>query len=262
MNLQTEDIIQATMNFAGNPNDGGKSDSIDESRTQIDLAPRDCRIKNARTLSPAASIATQGFTLAKHTLDNPRWDDDSWIDAVYTPSCGELVKQLTGARQTVSFHRPMQRSSDRNAHGSHLNTAGFIHIDNPRATGRDFAEWFASQHGVKFEQAAIYNVWKATTPPPQDQPLAVADWRTVPSDSHVIGHTIDGGVEVPYVIIKPTDAIDFYYFPDMTCDESIVFTGVDLRPDKPLGCAHSAFRNPTGGVARASIEARVIAIFA
>jgi hypothetical protein len=108
------------------------------------------------------------------------------------------------------------------------------------------------------------------TPSPQDYPLAVSDVRSVPAEDHVQGKTVEyvGKEErklvTPYVMVAPSDRPKFYYFPDMTQEESLVFIGVDLDPSKPLGCAHSAFRHPSPSgptVPRASIETRVLAIF-
>jgi hypothetical protein len=124
--------------------------------------------------------------------------------------------------------------------------------------------------GVSFERAAIFNVWKCMTPPPQDFPLAVGDRHSIPEKDHVLGRTVEWVGEKkeklvsPYIVLAPSSEPKWYYFPDMTPEESLVFIGVDLDPSQPLGCAHSAFRYPapTGpSVPRASIETRVLAIF-
>lgn len=253
--------VKAVLNFAGDLVDGGRHDNRDETHNELNLDPHEVEIRDARALATAPSIDKEGFALAHHDLENPDWFNEDWIDEVYVPSCNELVKKLTGAKECVQFFRPLKRIADPKARGGHMVTAGFVHIDNPRVVGEQIAKMFTDPAGVKFKKAAIFNVWKAITPPPQDRPLCVADKRTIDPSTHVVGVTVEEGSETPYIIVAPNDDIRFYYYPDMTIDESLVFTGVDLDPDKPLGSAHSAFTNPDGGVSRSSIESRVIAIF-
>ena len=257
----SHDVKAATFNFAADRNDGGRHDNHDATHAELKLTPKDFPVRDARALSPAPSIAVEGFTLAEHHLDNPDWFNEEWIDKVYAPSCEELVKRLTGAKECIQFHRPLKRIANEDERGEHMVTAGFVHIDHPRAVGEEIARMFVEGHGKSFKKAVIYNVWKTFTPPPQNRPLAVTDRRTVPEDAHVVGVTVEEGSETPYVILAPNDEVEFYYYPDMTVDESLVFTGIDFDAENPLGCAHSAFSNPEGGVSRSSVEARIVAIF-
>ena len=253
--------VKATLNFAQDRNDGGRHYNTDPDRSTLKLTPRDLPIRDARAASPAPSIDAEGFTIAEHKLDNPDWFNEKWIDEVYAPSCEALVQRLTGAKECIQFHRPLKRIADPDARGEHMVTAGFVHIDHPRGVGEAISRMFAEKHGRTFKKAKLFNVWKTFTPAPQDRPLTVADRRTVPEDAHVIGVTVEEDSETPYVVLAPTEACDFYYYPDMQADESLVFTGIDFDPENPLGCAHSAFAHPDGGVSRSSVEARVIAIF-
>lgn len=57
----------------------------------------------------------------------------------------------------------------------------------------------------------------------------------------------------------------WYYYPDMTLDEVIVFKSHDSRPGMASRVAHTAFTDPTcppGTPTRASVEARGLVIFA
>jgi hypothetical protein len=56
----------------------------------------------------------------------------------------------------------------------------------------------------------------------------------------------------------------WYYFPDMTRDEVIVFKTHDSDPTRARRVAHTAFTDPTcppGVTTRASVEMRALAIF-
>ena len=253
--------VRATLNFAANRNDGGRHCNTDDSKTFLELDPHEVTITDARGLESAPRFDREGFVLADHPVADPQWFDEDWIDAVYAQTCNDLVKRLTGARETLQFHRPLKRIVDPDVRGEHMHTAGFVHVDHPREVGLQISEMFAGARGLGIKRGTLFNVWKAITPPPQDRPLTVADRRTVPTDAHVVGVTVDEGGDVPYVIMAHDERMKFYYFSNMTADESIVFTGIDFDADNPLGCAHSAFLHPDSGVSRSSIESRVIAIY-
>ena len=69
-------------------------------------------------------------------------------------------------------------------------------------------------------------------------------------------------IEAPHVCLAHSaEAPDWYYVPDLSVDESLVFVGADLDPSHPLGCPHSAFVHPDPdrrAVPRTSIEVRVL----
>jgi hypothetical protein len=264
MDMQQAFRVKAVMNFAADPQDGGRFCNTDSSRSLQKLVAREVEVTDARTLATAPSLDREGFAIVRHALEAPDWDNEDWVEQVYAPSCVELVKRVTGASAAVSFFKPLQRIVDPARRNGRMSPAGFVHIDHPRETGRKIAQMMAAQEGRSFQRAALYNVWKAITPPPQDMPLALADRRTVPASSHVEGITVSDEGETPYVILAPSEETDFYYFSGMTPEESLVFTGVDFDAANPLGCAHSAFLHPDPDfhqVPRASIEARVVAIF-
>lgn len=252
--------ISATLNFAGDRSDGGRFCNTDASRSSQTLAPCEISIIDARTSHPPPALGREGFVLAHHPAEDPQWFNEAWVGEVYGPSCVELVKRITGAERAVSLHHPIKRIADPAARGRHLMTTEFVHLDLPRELGRETALKAVEAVGESFKRATLYNIWKAITPAPQDQPLAVADRRTIPPDTHVIGMTVTDDGDIPYVIIAPSPEVQFYYFSDMSVDESIVFTSIDFDAANPLGCAHSAFAHPGSGIPRSSIEARVIAI--
>lgn len=264
------EVVKGVINFAADKNDGGEFSNTAPERSRQNLTPLEVEIRNGRTWTQAPSLDKEGLTLVAHPSGRADWEDQDWIESEYIPSCIELVKKLTGAKNAIHVYVPLQRRVNYGQHQGSAPTAGFVHLDQTRDTAQSMAGQWAQAQGVEFKRAAIYNIWKCMTPPPQDYPLAVADMRSIPVSDHVEGATVeylgekDGKLVSPYVTLVPSDRPKFYYFPDMTPDESLVFMGVDLDPSKPLGCAHSAFRHPQPDgetEPRASIETRVLAIF-
>ncbi len=262
--------VKSTFNFAADRNDGGEFSNTMPERSRQNLRPMEIEIRNGRDWPQKPTLENEGLTITQHASGRADWSNPAWIKSEYVPSCVELVKKLTGAKQAIPVYSPLQRRVDYGKHQGAAPTAGFVHLDQTRDVALAMAGAMGKAQGLTFERAAIYNVWKCMTPSPQDFPLAVADRRTIAPKDHVLGQTVEWVGEKkeklvsPYLLLVPSEEPKWYYFPDMTLDESLVFVGVDLDPSQPLGCAHSAFRHPVPGaptVPRASIETRVLAIF-
>ena len=250
------------MNFAADRNDGGRFSAFTGDASQ-NLLPVEVDILNMRSLPQGPTLEDEGFAIASHPVTAPDWTDDDWIASVYVPSCVELVKRLTGATTAMQMFTPIFRT--RQPDGRAAIAAGFIHFDQPRDQYRATAQAFAAEQGVELRRGAIYNVWKSTTPPPQDLPLAIADRRTVAEADHVIGISYGTYGEAKHVklarsAVEPT----WYYVPDLALDESLVFLAADFEPTHLLGCPHAAFAAPPVNgdyVPRTSIEVRILACF-
>jgi hypothetical protein len=270
MQSNYQKTVTGTFNFAADKNDGGEFSNTKPERSRQNLRPVDVEIRNGRIWPEKPTLKNEGVMLAEHVSGKADWSNPEWITSEYVPSCVELIKKLTGAKQALPIYVPLQRRVDYGKYAGAAPTAGFVHLDQTRDIAQLFAGKIAESQGVTFKRAAIYNVWKCMTPSPQDFPLAVSDRRSIPQETHVQGSTVEyiGEKEEkfvsPYLSLVPAEEQIYYYFPDMSTDESIVFVGVDLDPSHPLGCAHSAFKHPAPDgecVPRASIEARVLAIF-
>jgi hypothetical protein len=267
MNIQSNFplSVKSTLNFTADRHDGGQFSNTMPQHTRQNLVSVEVEITNARTLAQKPTLENEGFALVSHPSGRSDWSNQTWINEEYIPSCLQLIKKLTGARDVVHLFIPVQRRVDYSQHAGSSPAAHFPHLDWPRDAYREQAEMAATAQGVEFKRGTVYNVWKVTTPPPQSVPLAVADRRTVMESDHVLGKTYEGEIVVPYVILAHSpQAPKWYYYPDMTPDETLVFVGGDLDPNRPLGCAHSAFMHPdpkAQGVPRGSIEARVVACY-
>lgn len=267
MQLQHDDSVTAALNFAVAGSIGEWSNTNPQ-RTRQNLRSVDVDIRNGRSHPVRPTLDEQGLAIVQHPVGPADWADHAWITSIYLPSCEELVKKLTGAKVCKSIFVPLQRRVDFDEHAGSIPAAQFVHLDNTHASARLWAEPLALDAGESLDHAIIYNIWKATTPPPQDFPLAVADLRSIPVEDHTEGSVVeefaDRKIVSPYVALLHSGQQTYYYFPDMEPDESLVFVGLHLDPSRKMGCAHSAFRHPAPGevsVPRRSIETRVLAFF-
>ncbi|MCJ1310480.1 hypothetical protein MMC25_004144 [Agyrium rufum] len=109
----------------------------------------------------------------------------------------------------------------------------------------------------------LFSIWRSITPPDQDCPLALCDYRTVTKEDYlrtdvVFPHCCDEGYDVLY-----SPAHRWFYQKGMSTDEVIMFK-LDDSADGVARCtAHGAFNDPTANPAcasRASVELRAIIV--
>ena len=252
----------ATVNFASDRANAGTHSNFSPELSARKMRAVEVEAVNIRALPEAPSIDRQGFALAHHPIDG-NWADRAWLNDIYVPSCLALVERLTGAKTAMQMYYPITRTSV--ATEGKAGAAGFIHLDQPREEYAAQAREKAAESGRTMGRAAIFNVWKAISPPPQDRPLALCDRRDISPEDHVRGVTVEEGIAAPYIALAaPAKTLSMYYAPDMTLDESIVFLSADFDPANPLGCPHSAIAAPGDQVAlkpRTSVEVRVLALF-
>jgi hypothetical protein len=90
----------------------------------------------------------------------------------------------------------------------------------------------------------IVNTWRATTAEPlRRDPLALADRRSVPRGSlqrHLIGRVPcgqpKGGIDIYNAQYDP--AHEWYYFPEMTAGELLIWKGFDSAEVRARGLTH------------------------
>jgi hypothetical protein len=191
------------------------------------------------------------------------WTNDPTDVERYVAACCDLIRDVTG-RPTVPFGPPVRRGGAPTGSELVAPRAHFVHLDNSRMSAGGRVAATVEPQGLRAENAVIYNVWRSLTPPPQDIPLAVTDWRTIVPSDFVDGTTVErGGFAAPHLRLAASGTVPrWYYVPDLRIDEVLIFVGTDLDPSHPLGCAHSAFESPLvedSETPRESVEMRVIA---
>ncbi|HKT54839.1 MAG TPA: hypothetical protein VJP88_10340, partial [Caulobacteraceae bacterium] len=128
-------VVTSKLNFAADKSGGGKFSNFDPDARDAHFVGVDVAINNVRSLSRPPSLAAEGFVIAAHATPDPEWGDESWLEAVYVPSCLDLVKRLSGARTTLQMYYPIVRRRDAGA----APPATFIHLDQTREAYRSQA---------------------------------------------------------------------------------------------------------------------------
>jgi hypothetical protein len=250
----------------------------DERLSTMETLPgRTVHITDARELG--TDLDREGFALVHHesaVADFDRIQEDPDVDQQYIDEITSLVADVTGASTVVMLGGGKKRYGesevDKLAPLLNAKPARYPHADNTDESSAQLAEAMGTfVPGVDLGGAsrwAFYNIWRATTPPPQDFPLAVCDARTLAPADEVTVKAVTR--ELSGMIIHDTTSYRYnpdhrwYYFSNMTRDEVIVFKTHDTDPVRAHRVAHTAFTDPTcpaGVPTRASVEMRALALW-
>jgi hypothetical protein len=275
--------VNAEVNYIRNPPPAGGDDlefvpDAEERSTLRTLPGHPVWMTNARPLTP--ELDREGFVLVPHVsaiadLDTLQVDPE--MDQLYIDELTLLLGQVTGASRVLMFPGPKKRhgesATDKLALLSNAKPARYPHADNTDASSATLAGFFADFLGgtdlEAYSRYALYNIWRPTTTPPQDFPLAVCDARSVAPDDEitVAALTVEqGGVHIRHDTTGylHNAAHRWHYYPDMTSAEVLVFKAHDTDGQRASRVPHTAFTDstcPPGTPTRGSVEARGLALF-
>jgi len=275
--------VDAEINYVTNP-----SSALDELLTFVTEAEdqstmrtrpgRTVRITNARLLE--TDLDREGFVVVPHTssvVDFDRIQEDPAVDQRYIDEMADLLAQVTGAAQTFMLGGGKKRygegATSKLAALSNAKPARYPHADNTDDSAMGLIEMIGAFVDAVdlsgYSRYALYNMWRAVSPPPQDFPLAVCDARTVEAEDEVTVTAITlekGAGEISHnttgYLYSP--AHRWYYYRDMRPEEVLVFKAHDTDRRRSVRVPHSAFTDPTcpsGVPTRASVEMRGLALF-
>ncbi len=261
--------LNAKIAYAGRSVARPRYHANDTSRDVLEIAPVSMPIADAR--EHAATLEGVGFTLAAHRSAVADFTDPEAVNSLHRAEIVALVGELSGADLVLVNSPGIVRFSEKSAQSGALNNsrpARFAHVDISDATAAAFAQR-AAPAGKRLERFVHYNVWRAISPPPQDVPLAVCDARSVQAQDLILADAIFDSPDQPEwsfegLVLAHNPAHRWFWFPDMTRAEALVFKTHDSDPGAAHCVPHVAFDNPlcpAEAPPRASIEMRAIALW-
>jgi hypothetical protein len=252
----------------------------DEARSTMRTRPgRPVEITDARPLT--TELDREGFVLVPHVSGVTDFDAiqaDPAVDQRYIDEMTQLLAEVTGASMAFMLgggkKRYGERETDKLARLANAKPARYPHADNTDVSATGLVdlvvEFVDGIDATKYSRYALYNMWRAVSPPPQDFPLAVCDARTVtPADEvTVTAVTMELGTgdirhDTTGYLYNPDHR--WHYYRDMTPGEVLVFKAHDTDTRRARRVPHTAFTDPTcppGTPTRASVEMRGLAFFA
>jgi hypothetical protein len=274
--------VEAEINNIRNPPPAGGTvleyvTEAEENNTMVTLPGRPMVITSARGMD--TDLEREGFRLVHFpsaVADFHQLQVDPAVDAQYVQETAAMLTELLGAARVIMLGGGKKRygesAVDQLAPLKNAKPARYPHADNTEASALELAnlfDMFLDDFDLgAYRRWAMYTVWRAITPPPQDFPLAVCDARSVRADDEVtvtaITEELQGDIVHDTMSYVHNPDHRWYYFPDMNIDEVIVFKSGDSDPSGAVRVAHTAFTDPTcppGVPTRASVEMRALAVF-
>lgn len=244
----------------------------------------DVPVRDARPLADTIDFETTGFAFVKHASSvaedpalfeqnlNEHHQEGQGINAEYEQEICDYLMATTGAREVFPQHGGLlTRNSLRAEKKGWARPAYHVHLDFTAEAAQMMLDLsLAAQHRVltPYNRHVLYQTWRAVSPGPQDNTLAICDGSSVPFSDGVIVDSFIGDPAVPgnrfdSRMSRYNPDHRWYYLSDMEPDDMLLFKGFDSAVPDAMNAMHSAFDNPLGadGVPRRSIEARFIAVF-
>jgi len=245
-------------------------------------------IQNARLTE--ASWNTAGFQLLHVPTKIQNFGHDE-VSKVYYPEVEHLLKtelERAGSKveRVIAFDHTIRSSS-----ASNLNTLGAkeavagpatrVHADYDELSAPRRLQQLANQPGYtgiqlmpadvdrvlsSRQRFALINVWRSIDPdhPVLQCPLALCDPGSVDEKDCISYEMVYPDRIGSRFALTNTNSSrhNWYYYPEMTMDECLMFTCYDRRPDGPRFVFHCAFDDGNStDIPRQSIEVRTIIIF-
>ena len=254
--------------------------------------PHIVKVRDARPIADHFTLDTHGFVLSKHRSSVEDFFDKERVDAVYPGEVAEAVRALTGATRVATVGWMVRTSGDLSKYvrptagythkGGVQPPAGEAHVDTApdRADRMARANYERVFPGGKGYSRYIYgSFWRCFSEPPQDTPLAVCDSRSVrpdegttntlfivdkiPDEATMLGPMPGEDVVPGAAIFHHSPAHRWWYFSNMTRDETLLIKFHDSDRTRAWRTPHTAFRDPSFPDARprSSIEFRTVAYF-
>jgi hypothetical protein len=242
--------------------------------TTTRYAPQQVWVANGRNRLDDFGLDRSGFALLDHRSAVADFADSEQLDQVYVGEALDLVRQVTGADEVLSLGWVIRRA------GTDLKgaqpPASDVHVDlHP---GRASTRFEAMPTSQAWRRAVMTSLWRAFSPPPQDWPLALLDYRSVgdeegevnlllfvdslPDPDHV-PDIDDPDSEPAGSIFAHRPAHRWWYFPDMNAGEALIFKLHDSDHSVAWRVPHTAFHDEAASQAhpRESVELRTVAFF-
>lgn len=230
---------------------------------EIPLVSYDVAVRNARPLVDELSLDKEGFTLVRHKTSCANVRDPEIMRDRYLEEMVPFIKDYFHASQVVPKRNGVVIRRADGSSGTGAPISKTAHVDYAPVAGPMLAAAENQEQGIPirpYSRLMVIQAWRALSPPPQDFPLVLCDAATIVDTDMVVA---DYSRNEPNwhkswsLHFNPDQR--WYYFPEMTADELILFKGYDSATHYNLRSAHTAFDDRhayPNAKPRESVEAR------
>lgn len=230
---------------------------------------REVTIRSGRPLRDTFGLDTHGFVFVDHPTKMKDFTDEAERKRVYEPEVQALIKKHSGASDVLVFDHTIRIGEEaaRNAASARAPVKG-VHNDYTEKSApqrlRDILGDAEAERRMK-KRFAIVQVWRPIRRKVVSDPMAICDARSIPREGFILlqRRYPHRTAEVYHIAYHPAHV--WFYFPEMTREEALVFKVFDSDATKPARfTAHTAFDDPgtpADAWPRESIETRTFAFF-
>jgi hypothetical protein len=248
--------------------------------TTTAFAPFTVSVADGRPRRGEFTLDASGFTLLDHRSAVTNFRDEDELASRYVAEGMGLVAGVTGADHVVSLGWVLRSAAA--TRGAGRAPGDEVHVDmHPYSAAARFAEIHEKDGvpGKVFKRAVCTSLWRTFSPPPQDWPLAVCDYRSTDDaeglpNVMIMVDKLPRPDEVPEVVVVApgqqagtvfpfNPAHRWWYFPGMDVGEALLLKLCDTDHSVAWRAPHSAFRDPsvTPPHSRESVDLRTVAFF-
>ena len=230
---------------------------------------RKCSITDGREKISEFNISTYGFTFLHSPSRVSNFYDPIEIKNIYQKEVENLISSQTNASEVIVFDHTF-RTANKNVAEKNDTRAPVMSVHN------DYTENSARQRVIELlpkEKASTclegrFGIVQKLRPirhSVKSEPLAICDGRTIPGDGFVKLQRRYSyrTAETFHISFNPNH--HFYYFPEMTPEEVLVFKVFDSDLSQNVRfTAHTAFNDPNtlpNAPKMESVESRALVIF-
>ena len=228
----------------------------------------DMTITNGRPVRDSFSLDVNGFEFVDHHTQMQSFYDPEELKSVYYPEAEKLIMERSGASRVVIFDHTLR-------HGNQDDREEKLLREPVHRVHNDYTEWSGPQRvrDVLPDEAeellkhrmAVIQVWRAINNPIQSDPLAICEAASLDKGDLIASERRYPDRVGETYQISHNPAHKWFYFPEMTRNEALVFKVYDSMIDgRARFTAHTSFPDPLSppdAEPRESIEIRSLAFF-
>lgn len=269
---QTRDAIRANLNYIV---DTGKPpvSIIDWPEMEHEANPpqyetREVTIRNGRPIRGTFSLDVHGFVFADHPTRVSDFTDETQRKEIYNPEIQALIRKHSGASDVLVFDHTIRVGDEttRDTLKARAPVRGVHNDYTENSAPRRLRDILGDEEAKKRMQKrfAIIQVWRPIRGNVYADPLAISDGRSIPRKGFILNtrRYRNRTAETYHIAYDPSH--EWFYFPEMTRDEALVFKVYDSDTSVTEFTAHTAFEDPNtppDAPFRESIETRTFAFW-
>ncbi|USW50650.1 Putative glutathione S-transferase, Thioredoxin-like superfamily, glutathione Transferase family [Septoria linicola] len=217
-------------------------------------------------------VDKNGFTLKDWSPEyRGSWEDNKQVEENFYPEVVEFLKKELGAKRVLVFdHTIRTKKNQQKALTDQTNTSQrapvrLVHCDYTSESAPLRVKQLLPDEASNLltRRVAFVNVWKPLNKV-EENPLAMCDVKSTPPEDFFKLYLRYKDRTGENYVMRHSDRHQWYYFPDMTKDQSILLKTYDSDTNRAQFVGHTAFDDPTSpkdAIARESCEIRTICFF-